>query len=77
MSKKSSNFAPAFEKRHLIGSSEVRSKCWPPVLQSWKHTGGSWKEAPENSRLDELLILSSFFYAPYAGRVQIERLSKQ
>ena len=48
-----------------------------------------WKGTPENSRLDELLILSSFFYAPKAketkekfggktaGRVKFERLSKQ
>ena len=35
-----------------------------------------WKGTPENSRLDELLILGSFFYAPKI-RVRIERLSKQ
>ena len=35
-----------------------------------------WKGTPENSRLDELLILGSFFYAP-SVRVKIERLSKQ
>ena len=90
MSKKSSNFAPAFEKRAL--SCTVRSEVTAVTARTAKLETDRrhlWKGAPENSRLDELL-LSVVFFTPLRRRktegVQrnrrgsaghIERLSKQ
>ena len=68
MSEKSSNFAPAFEKRTLIGT--VRSKAKVMAARTAKLETDRrhlWKGAPENSRLDELL-LSVVFFTPLRRR---------
>ena len=68
MSEKSSNFAPAFEKRAL--SCTVRSKVTAVTARTAKLETDRrhlWKGAPENSRLDELL-LSVVFFTPLRRR---------